>query len=181
MITRFKHDMAGHSRAMKRQFAFRRDRDMVTLRRELRSTDHEQPGKPESQRQREVLPAVEELVRQVSRQHAPATGTVSAGEVVLDLHVGDMRCIVVRISQKHGDRSSGVLSTRERQILELVALGHPNKVIAGILQISTHTVCTHIRHMFSKLGVTSRSAMVAQFNRLAEYEQLLTKADGGDV
>lgn len=44
----------------------------------------------------------------------------------------------------------------------MVAKGHPNKVIADVLNISSWTVCTHLRRIFAKLGVGSRAAMVAQ-------------------
>ena len=44
----------------------------------------------------------------------------------------------------------------------MVAQGHPNKIIADVLNISAWTVCTHLRYMFAKLGVGSRAAMVAQ-------------------
>jgi DNA-binding CsgD family transcriptional regulator len=44
----------------------------------------------------------------------------------------------------------------------MVALGRQNKVIAAVLNISSWTVCTHLRRIFAKLGVTSRAAMVAK-------------------
>jgi hypothetical protein len=44
----------------------------------------------------------------------------------------------------------------------MVAKGYPNKTIAGVLNISAWTVCTHLRRTFAKLGVTSRAAMVAR-------------------
>ncbi len=44
----------------------------------------------------------------------------------------------------------------------MVAKGHPNKVIADVLNISSWTVCTHLRRIFAKLGVGSRAAMVAR-------------------
>jgi DNA-binding CsgD family transcriptional regulator len=46
--------------------------------------------------------------------------------------------------------------------VRMVAKGHPNKVIADVLNISSWTVCTHLRRIFAKLGVGSRAAMVAQ-------------------
>ena len=49
----------------------------------------------------------------------------------------------------------------------MVAQGHPNKIIAGVLNISSWTVCTHLRRVFAKLGVTSRAAMVARLHELA--------------
>lgn len=55
-----------------------------------------------------------------------------------------------------------VLSDRELQIAQLVALGHSNKQIAQQLSISKWTVLTHLRRIFAKLGVDSRAAMVYQ-------------------
>jgi len=44
----------------------------------------------------------------------------------------------------------------------MAAEGHPNKIIADVLNISPWTVCTYLRRIFAKLGVTSRAAMVAR-------------------
>jgi|GEM_PF-3559324 len=55
------------------------------------------------------------------------------------------------------------LSAREREIVRLVAKGHPNKVVGAILDISPWTVASYLRRVFSKLGVSSRTAMVALF------------------
>ncbi len=60
------------------------------------------------------------------------------------------------------ERGTLSLSPREREIVHMVALGHQNKVIAAVLHISSWTVCTHLRRIFAKLGVTSRAAMVAK-------------------
>ena len=53
------------------------------------------------------------------------------------------------------------LSPREQEIVRLVSYGHPNKAIARKLAISQHTVNTHVRRIFDKLGVNSRAEMVA--------------------
>jgi DNA-binding CsgD family transcriptional regulator len=60
------------------------------------------------------------------------------------------------------ERCALSLSPREREIVRMVALGRQNKVIAAVLNISSWTVCTHLRRIFAKLGVTSRAAMVAK-------------------
>ena len=57
--------------------------------------------------------------------------------------------------------SSVSLSPREREIVRLVAKGLPTKAVATTLELSPWTVCTHLRRIFSKLGVKSRAEMVA--------------------
>ena len=54
----------------------------------------------------------------------------------------------------------GVLTPREREVFQLLALGKANKEIASDLGISERTVKTHLGHLFEKLGVTSRTEAV---------------------
>jgi len=53
------------------------------------------------------------------------------------------------------------LSTREREVLALVAKGTSNRAIAAELFISEATVKTHLTHLYGKLGVNDRAAAVA--------------------
>jgi DNA-binding CsgD family transcriptional regulator len=53
------------------------------------------------------------------------------------------------------------LTQRELEILRLVARGRTNRAIAQELIISEKTVASHVSHIFTKLGVTSRSAATA--------------------
>jgi DNA-binding NarL/FixJ family response regulator len=48
------------------------------------------------------------------------------------------------------------LTEAEFRVAQLVATGSTNRVIADRLHLSPHTVNTHLRHIFSKLGVRSR-------------------------
>lgn len=52
------------------------------------------------------------------------------------------------------------LSQREIAVLELVAAGKANKLIAWELDISEETVKAHLRSVFSKLGVSDRTQAV---------------------
>lgn len=62
----------------------------------------------------------------------------------------------------HKDSAFETLTSRELQIVMLVARGKANKQIAAQLKISEWTVSTHLRRIFAKLGVSSRAAMVYQ-------------------
>ncbi|MDQ0789314.1 DNA-binding NarL/FixJ family response regulator [Streptomyces sp. B3I7] len=53
------------------------------------------------------------------------------------------------------------LSSREREVLALVARGTSNREIARALFISEATVKTHLTHLYAKLGVKDRAAAVA--------------------
>ena len=53
------------------------------------------------------------------------------------------------------------LSKRELEVLRLVASGRSNREIAASLVISEHTVARHLQNIYSKLGLSSRSAATA--------------------
>jgi DNA-binding CsgD family transcriptional regulator len=53
------------------------------------------------------------------------------------------------------------LTTRQRQLLALVADGYSNVQVARTLGISGHTVRTHLQQIYARLGVTSRSEATA--------------------
>jgi DNA-binding NarL/FixJ family response regulator len=54
-------------------------------------------------------------------------------------------------------RRRETLSPREREIHELLAHGRSNRAIAKTLFISESTVKVHVRHVFEKLGVHTRT------------------------
>ena len=54
------------------------------------------------------------------------------------------------------------LSGRELEVLDLMAEGFSNKLIAHRLHISEHTVKTHVASIFGKLGTSSRTEAVSQ-------------------
>lgn len=106
---------------------------------------------------------VRSMVAMTDGDPAVAPGLMVNGvteQVVCDVDVDGDRYLLVKILPSA--RSGASLSPREREIVRMVALGHPNKVIAAVLNISSWTVCTHLRRIFAKLGVTSRAAMVAK-------------------
>jgi LuxR family maltose regulon positive regulatory protein len=61
-----------------------------------------------------------------------------------------------------GVNSIDQLSTRELEVLKLIAQGYTNQEIARELVLSLYTVKSHARNIFSKLGVKNRTEAVAK-------------------
>jgi DNA-binding NarL/FixJ family response regulator len=57
---------------------------------------------------------------------------------------------------------SETLTTREREVLDLLGHGLSNRLIAGELHISEHTVKFHISSLYAKLGVNNRAEAVSR-------------------
>ena len=60
----------------------------------------------------------------------------------------------------HSSLSQSALTSREREVLQLMAQGLPNKTIARRLSISQHTVKFHVASILAKLGAGSRTEAV---------------------
>lgn len=64
------------------------------------------------------------------------------------------------------DASAGSLTTRERNVLEHVAIGRRNAEIAALLTLSTKTVEYHVSRAMEKLGARSRMEAVRKARQL---------------
>jgi DNA-binding NarL/FixJ family response regulator len=60
----------------------------------------------------------------------------------------------------------GPMSVRERSVLKLIARGLSNKQIARDLNIAPETVKSHAKHIFCKLGTSTRAEAAASAVRL---------------
>lgn len=58
------------------------------------------------------------------------------------------------------------LSTRETEILRLVAKGFSFEAVGGLLEISSHTVVTHVKNIYRKLAVHSRGEAVYEAGQM---------------
>ena len=66
-----------------------------------------------------------------------------------------------RVGAVLGQAPPTPLSSREIEVLRLVARGATNKEVAAQLYVSEHTVARHLSNIYTKLGVGSRSAATA--------------------
>ncbi len=92
-------------------------------------------------------------------------------EAITEVHQGGspMTSKIARIVVQHFQkvktpgRSTEVLSSREKEILALLAKGHRYKEIAEQLGISFDTVRAHLRNIYDKLQVRSRTEAVVKY------------------
>ena len=61
---------------------------------------------------------------------------------------------------------SDSLTSREEEVLKLIAEGFSNKRVAKLLDISPRTVSTHLTRIYGKLWVKGRTAAVVKAARL---------------
>ena len=64
--------------------------------------------------------------------------------------------------------NSSILTTREKEIFELLILNKTTKDVANYLNISEKTVRNHISNVMQKLGVKGRAAAVVELLKLQE-------------
>lgn len=94
---------------------------------------------------------------------AEAIRLVYTGETALSPRISAM--IVNRLGGRQAYRKKNMpegLTEREMDVLRATANGHSNKVIGVKLGIRAQTVQVHLRNIFGKLGVGSRSEAVAR-------------------
>ena len=71
------------------------------------------------------------------------------------------------------------LTRREVEVLEWVARGKTNNEIGLILEISPRTASKHLEHIYTKLGVESRTAAVVQFLEMIQQSRQVREAKNG--
>ena len=94
-----------------------------------------------------------------------AAMAVSAGLIAID---AETFASVIAPNQSYEERLApagptvDALTSREREVLKMLAEGLSNKEIASRMKISEHTVKFHTAQIFAKLGVSTRTEAVVQ-------------------
>ena len=92
---------------------------------------------------------------------ADAVHRIRQGEAVLSPVITQkVLARAARGSRPVEEPSANTLSEREREVLTLAARGAGNKSIALELHVSVRTIHAHMRHIFNKMGVASRTEAV---------------------
>ncbi len=87
---------------------------------------------------------------------------VAQGLVAIDAELG---AVLLPSGDAPPTISLGELTPREREVLQLLAEGLPNKVLAARLNISEHTIKFHVNSIMGKLGAQSRTEAVTRATR----------------
>lgn len=78
------------------------------------------------------------------------------GKMVMSPKLTEVLATALRKPEKPGSRALASLTSREYEILKLIAKGMSNKLIARELDISDGTVKVHVKHFLKKLNLRSR-------------------------
>src|SRR4051794_22674229 len=109
---------------------------------------------------RGLLGQITDAVTSAAAAPAPAKERVLLTTTLDGVRYTLMHCAAEHVPVDHSE-----LSAREFEVARMVAHGYTNKTIAAVLDISTWTVDTYLRRIYTKLDVRTRSAMVTRLTR----------------
>ena len=96
------------------------------------------------------------------RDLAGAIRAIKSGESVLHPKIIAKLLKRAMVAPAEEHKASEILSERESEILNLVAMGMSNKEIAEKLVLSERTIKAHLTNIFNKLNVASRSEAIVK-------------------
>jgi DNA-binding NarL/FixJ family response regulator len=80
-------------------------------------------------------------------------------DTIRSVHAGHRR-ILPEIAVAMAEQRTDILTERELEVLEQVAAGNPNKIVAAQLSIAEDTVKGHVKAILAKLGANDRTHAV---------------------
>ncbi|MBU0514822.1 MAG: response regulator transcription factor [Proteobacteria bacterium] len=92
----------------------------------------------------------------ISAIHSAVNGQTYLSPQIAGVVVDDL----LRRSPRGVRAAAGLLTAREREVLQLLAEGHTSREIGGLLDISSRTVDTHRRRIMKKLQIRNLAGLV---------------------
>jgi len=108
------------------------------------------------------------LKKMILTELISAIEQVRMGGTPLSMQVA--REVVGYFNRTHTSRNVENLGKREQEVLSLIAKGYINKEIADILGVSLETVRTHLKRIYEKLHVHSRTEAAAEYFGLPDHK-----------
>jgi DNA-binding NarL/FixJ family response regulator len=103
------------------------------------------------------------LKNAVSEELMLAIRSVSQGKIFLSPTISDsVMSMLLSPADSSSASAADLLTSREREVLQLVSEGHTNIAIGEILHISVKTVEKHRSNLMSKLGVTDLASLIRE-------------------
>ena len=90
-----------------------------------------------------------------------AIGDVKEGGAPMSSQIA--RKVVASFREVPPDPAAETLTEREAEVLSLITHGYSGKEIADRLSVSVNTVKTHLKHVYAKLHVRSRTEILLRF------------------
>jgi DNA-binding NarL/FixJ family response regulator len=87
--------------------------------------------------------------------------STQARDILNSIHLASRGMQLTPREHRRGGIGSGLLTPRESDVLEQLQQRHSNAQIAAELHLSVETVRTHARHIYRKLGVSSRRELLS--------------------
>ncbi|WP_206809154.1 response regulator transcription factor [Paradesulfitobacterium ferrireducens] len=112
---------------------------------------------------RQLVPATQVIMLTMhdnARLLREALEAGAAGYVLKDAEISLLLNTVLSVVHPGTGSGTEKLTTREKEILYLVASGFTNQEIAARLTVSTHTIKNHLYHIYSKLNCANRAEAV---------------------
>ncbi|WCB39546.1 response regulator [Gordonia polyisoprenivorans] len=113
----------------------------------------------------DILAAIEAGASGYLLKDTPPTELIAAVHAAAAGESALSPMVATRLMSRMRAPADAVLTAREIDVLVEVAAGHSNREIARRLLLSEMTVKSHLVHIFSKLGVRSRTAAVDRARR----------------
>ncbi|RPA66322.1 DNA-binding response regulator [Gordonia oryzae] len=113
----------------------------------------------------DILAAIEAGASGYLLKDTPPTELIAAVHAAAAGESALSPMVATRLMSRMRTPADAVLTAREIDVLVEVAAGHSNREIAKRLLLSEMTVKSHLVHIFSKLGVRSRTAAVDRARR----------------